>query len=475
MSGNTDDHIVGHITAAASSDERPGFERNHILLRFALGVIAAAFVLAACGSADLQTQDDEDFAQDIVETTTTTMPDSLSFSDQETADDSSSATDDENSDEDNDSDDRESQATTTSNVPEESTTTTGVAESTTTSNAPQTITAPPTVPPTTAPRSTVPSTTAAPPTTASTPAPTPGADRVIGNGSPASCTGAAVVAAVAAGGVITFDCGPNPITIPMTQTAKVINSNGPEIVIDGGGLVTLDGQNSTRILYMNTCDQAQVWTTPHCDNQDHPRLTVQNMTFINGNATGQHEDGGGGGAIFSRGGRLTVTNSTFDNNRCDSTGPDVGGAALRVFDQFNDQPVEIRGSTFRNGVCSNGGAISSIGVSWLILDSVFTGNRAIGNGANPAQAGTPGGGSGGAIYLDGNFFTLVLRNTQIISNTANEGGGAIFFVSNNRTGTLDMNGSTLSNNPSNGFETQGLPGIFYLGNGNPSLGNSTLE
>src|SRR6266480_2589129 len=44
--------------------------------------------------------------------------------------------------------------------------------------------------------------------------------RVIGDGTPASCTSAAVVAAVAAGGVITFSCGPSPVTITMTATAK---------------------------------------------------------------------------------------------------------------------------------------------------------------------------------------------------------------------------------------------------------------
>ena len=303
----------------------------------------------------------------------------------------------------------------------------------------------------------------------------PDADRVIGNGTPASCTSQAVVAAVAAGGVIAFDCGPNPVTIPMTATAKVFNNTGPEIVLDGGGLVTLDGLNQRRILYMNTCDPAQVWTTPHCNDQDHPRLSIENMTFIRGNASGNHDQGGGGGAIFVRGGQLSVTNSTFDNNRCDSTGPDVGGAALRVFDMYQDRPVEVTNSTFRNGVCSNGGAISSIGVSWVITDSVMTNNRAIGNGANPAQAGTPGGGSGGAIYLDGNLFTLTLNNTRITGNHANEGGGAVFFVSNNRTGTMAINGSTLRNNPSLGFETSGLPGIFYLGNGFPSIVNSTLE
>src|SRR5579871_4231113 len=47
-------------------------------------------------------------------------------------------------------------------------------------------------------------------------------DRVVGKGTPAGCTSAAVVRAVAAGGIITFDCGPKPITILMTSTATVI-------------------------------------------------------------------------------------------------------------------------------------------------------------------------------------------------------------------------------------------------------------
>lgn len=38
-------------------------------------------------------------------------------------------------------------------------------------------------------------------------------DHVIGDGTPQSCTSAAVVAAVALGGVITFNCGPSPVTI----------------------------------------------------------------------------------------------------------------------------------------------------------------------------------------------------------------------------------------------------------------------
>lgn len=303
-------------------------------------------------------------------------------------------------------------------------------------------------------------------------------DRVIGDGSPASCTSAAVVDAVAAGGVITFDCGPGPVTITMEATAKVRNDTGPEIVLDGGGQVTLSGAGQRRILYMNTCDEAQVWTTSHCQDQDHPRLTVQNLTFVDGNSTGDETEEGGGGAILVRGGRLKVFGSRFFRNRCDESGPDLGGAAIRVLSQSQGLPVYIVSSTFggspgQGGVCSNGGALSSIGVSWEVLDSVMTHNDAIGSGANPAKAGTPGGGSGGAIYTDGNLFTVHVAGSRIEDNHANEGGGAIFFVSNDRSGTMRIEGSVLQRNPSDQFEN--FPGIFFLGASDPAVADSTLE
>ena len=303
---------------------------------------------------------------------------------------------------------------------------------------------------------------------------------VIGNGTAGSCTAQAVVDAVATGGVITFDCGPDPITIPMTQTARVFNNAIPDVVIDGGGLVTLSGMGERRILYMNTCDQSLVWTTPRCDNQDHPRLVLQNLTFVDGNATGETIDGGGGGAVFVRGGRVRVVNARFFSNRCDSVGPDVGGGALRVLSQYQGLPVYVVNSTFGGradlgNVCSNGGGTSSIGVSWVMLNSLFSHNAAIGNGANPARSGTPGGGNGGGIYLDGNLMRLDIYDTVIGDNVANEGGGGIFFVSNNRTGTMSITDSTLRSNPSLGFETRGFPGIFVLAAAPPTVVNSTIE
>lgn len=283
---------------------------------------------------------------------------------------------------------------------------------------------------------------------------------VVGTGSAASCTSRAVVRAVAAGGLITFDCGPQPVTIAMKKTAKVVNTS-PRVVLDGGGLITLSGRGQRRIVYMNTCDRAQVWTTSQCNDQAEPRLVVKRMRFVGGNATGDTAEGGGGGAIFVRGGRLKILDSVFADNRCDRTGPDVGGGAVRVLDQHRDRAVVVRRSTFTGGRCSNGSALSSIGVSWRISDSTFVDNRALGRGANPARPGTPGGGSGGAIYLDGNAIHLEIDDSTLTDNHAREGGGAIFFVSNDRTGTLTIDGSRLTDNPSEGFET--LPGIFFLG------------
>ena len=288
------------------------------------------------------------------------------------------------------------------------------------------------------------------------------ADTVVGNGTPSSCTSAKVVRAVARGGLIRFSCGPDPVTITLERTAKVVNTSS-RVVLDGDGRVTLSGGGVRRILYMNTCDRAQVWTTSHCNDQESPQLVVRQMRFADGNATGETTDGGGGGAIFVRGGRVKIIDSQFARNRCDRTGPDLGGGAVRVLDQYADRPVVVRRSSFTGGRCSNGSALSSIGVSWDVADSTFAGNRAVGRGANPARSGTPGGGSGGAIYMDGDDIHLVLESSTITGNRAREGGGAIFFVSNDRSGTLTIRGSRLVDNPSDGFET--LPGIFFLGAG----------
>jgi hypothetical protein len=300
---------------------------------------------------------------------------------------------------------------------------------------------------------------------------------IVGTGSPESCTPQAFVRAVAHGGIITFNSGNKPVTITLTQPAKVFNDSGTDIVIDGGGIVTLSGGNTTRILYMNTCDQNQHWTSPMCQNQATPRLTVQNLTFVNGNSRGDTAYDGGG-AIWVRGGRFKVVNCRFFNNTCDSIGPDVGGAAIRVFSQYQGLPVYVVNSTFGGDPAlanrgSNGGGISSIGVSWALINCLFSYNQAIGNGGNPATSGTPGGGSGGAIYNDGDTMTLSLCGCLLKYNQVNAFGSAIFFVSDSHTGTLDISTSTISNNAGGSWYT--LPGISMFPDTKQNIVNSVIQ
>lgn len=199
---------------------------------------------------------------------------------------------------------------------------------------------------------------------------------VVGDGTPESCQADAFVEAVAQGGVITFDCGPDPVQITLDRPAKVYNDASDEVVIDGGGKVTLSGGGTTRILYMNTCDEDLEWTTPHCDNQDHPRLTLQNITFVDGDA------------------------------RNEGQGQTGGGGAL---------------------------------------------------GANPAQDGTPGGGSCGAICNDGNTMTLHLCGVDIEENEVNEHGAGVFFVTNDRSGNIILRDTIIRQN--HGGSWYHLPGI----------------
>ena len=57
-----------------------------------------------------------------------------------------------------------------------------------------------------------------------------------------------------------------------------------------------------------------------------------------------------------------------------------------------------------------------------------------------------GGGSGGAIYNDGNTMTLSVSGTLIEHNTVNAYGAAIFFVSNNHTGNIVIDRCVITNN-----------------------------
>ena len=119
---------------------------------------------------------------------------------------------------------------------------------------------------------------------------------VVGDGTPESCTGDAFVQAVAQGGVITFDCGSDPVVITLSETAKIVNDTGPDIVIDGGALLDaveargyrceVEGCGSTHHLQLDhNLGWALTQTTELDDmswlcGHDHDRKTRENLILV---------------------------------------------------------------------------------------------------------------------------------------------------------------------------------------------------
>jgi len=121
---------------------------------------------------------------------------------------------------------------------------------------------------------------------------------------------------------------------------------------------------------------------------------------------------------LGKGGRFKVVNCRFFNNVCASLGPDVGGAASGL--QSIQRPSRLCGEQHLRRAAAmeyrrERRRHQQHRVSWSIYNSLFSHNQAIGNGGNPAESGTLGGGSGGAIYNDGN--TMTLACTEHLSKT----------------------------------------------------------
>ncbi|HVP66058.1 MAG TPA: hypothetical protein VMT17_02220 [Anaeromyxobacteraceae bacterium] len=305
---------------------------------------------------------------------------------------------------------------------------------------------------------------------------------VVGTGTGASCTFGQLAAAVKKGGVIIFNCGDAPVTIPVSATLTPPVSNAyandaaVNTVIDGGNKVTLDGGGAVRILSFVHAGSWQV-------NND--TLTLQHITISNGKATGTvlipactqtpntncstGYDDGQGGAVNMQDGRLRIIDAIFSNNQAALLGPDTGGGAIYI--QGVASPAYIVGSTFKNNKASNAGAVGMLWAGAFIFNSLFDGNSAVGQGANnndPTQCAcinngqnqTGSGGNGGAIYKDGgDGLDVTVCGTQIRNNAANEFGAGIFLTADGSAAKLIIYDSLFTGNTSPVPYWQWCPGV----------------
>jgi hypothetical protein len=139
------------------------------------------------------------------------------------------------------------------------------------------------------------------------------------------------------------------------------------LVIDGGGDVTVSGNNAVQVLEV----------APKA------KLDLRSLTVSDGSNIV-------GGAIFNAG-TLKVTNSTFSGNRATT------GGAIE-----NAGTLEVTNSTFFGNTATGGGAIRNGGVGTVeVINSTFSGNSAT---------------RGGAL-LNGENSSMTLGNTIVANST----------------------------------------------------------
>jgi hypothetical protein len=249
---------------------------------------------------------------------------------------------------------------------------------------------------------------------------------VVGDGTPTSCTGDAgdnaFNAVVIGGGLVTFSCGSAPFTL--TVTTRVIEN---AVTIDGGGLITLDGENlrqpflvlgdGTLNLQNITLYRGNSGAGGCLYNSDGGVATLNNVRLID-----CYVEGGNGGAIYNKG-NITVTLSLFDKNTANSGGGiyNQGGKVL------------IRDTSMNLNKANNtvGGAIRSAGGEVLIERSSLAGNQAITDG--------------GAVHMAAGTLTLI---NSTISQSQADRGAALFITGNSQTtitnGTIYRNHGNLA-------------------------------
>lgn len=251
---------------------------------------------------------------------------------------------------------------------------------------------------------------------------------VVGTGNPASCTEGAFDAALAGGGVVTFNCGPNPATILLTGYKQI----GSNTTIDGGHKITLDAANnrhfqvfSGRTLSLKNIRLTGGFSSNAGSIDNFGTLKTNNVTFHKNESTSD------AGAI-SNNGTLKINNTTFTKNKA----LDGGGAIVN-----DGGTVKIKNSKFKSNKAtsgaSEGGAILNNAGDVVVRTTTLSKNRA-------AQ--------GGAFYSDVGS-TNSIKGSTLNNNTADAGAGIANY------GGMELVGDTISNNIA-GFQGGG---IFHAG------------
>ncbi|WP_146518123.1 beta strand repeat-containing protein [Stieleria varia] len=199
--------------------------------------------------------------------------------------------------------------------------------------------------------------------------------------------------------------------------------NGAGLHVSGSGFVTVSDSMITENVASG--EGGGLWNgTGRMD-------LFRNM--IDGNtASGNGSDQGGGG-VFNSGGVITLFGGSISDNVADGTSGSGGGVLNDVGGRMVFNAVSITGNSANRaggGIEDNSGA----GLGIVVRGGALSSNEV---GSSP--------GNGGGLHITGSG-DATIQSVVIEGNTASAEGGGLW----NGTGTLTVQGSTLSNNVASG-------------------------
>jgi CSLREA domain-containing protein len=225
----------------------------------------------------------------------------------------------------------------------------------------------------------------------------------------------------------------SPQTIVLSGSEMVITVGGITINGPGANLLTLDGNQASRILTVGPGAVAN----------------INGIRFTRGTGAGALNTGRGG-AFYVAGGTAVISSSVFTMNTAAN-----GGAFNNASGGTPSTPADTTyiNCTFSNNTSSSsGGAGQNFGGSTLrIINSTFSGNTSTTSGGGALQANgivhivnstfsgnaANGGSGGGAIWSNGNPF--IMTNSTLTGNTSTLLGGGLSRATTNVNGFLRNN------------------------------------
>lgn len=230
-------------------------------------------------------------------------------------------------------------------------------------------------------------------------------DESDGSCSDGDCSIRDAIAVASSGDQISIPAGTYTLSLGQLSISKDLTLTGA-----GAQHTIIDANDSSRVIELPFNDPPST-------------VTIEKMSLINGSVSGT----GRGGGVRSNA-NLTLRDCVVrDSSAFNGGGVVADGGSLRI----------VR-CTIQNNIAdgNSGGGVIISSADFTLLDSTVTGNEA------PASTRV----GGGIGFFNQTKQDVLIRNSSIIGNSADDSGGGIYFDDFNSNSPVNISNSVIANN-----------------------------